>query len=181
MANIAQAVNVLQSPILTEGNKMVKTPTWYVFHMYKAHHDAAQIGYEDSPKVNAITSSASRKENIYTVTLTNADISTARTVKVTLQDLNGKIKSSAAKVVTGEKMNTCNTFDSPDQVIEKDLSEAVIGQKTLSWTLTQEETLAIEVNAKIEIQCRYKTADGYAGVSKLYEEKGGRILKDGVI
>ena len=68
-----------------------------------------------------------------------------------------------------------------EKIIEKDLSEAVIGQKTLSWTLTQEETLAIEVNAKIEIQCRYKTADGYAGVSKLYEEKGGRILKDGVI
>ena len=35
MANIAQAVNVLQSVILTDGDKMVKTPTYYVFKMYK--------------------------------------------------------------------------------------------------------------------------------------------------
>lgn len=40
MANIAQMVNVLQSVILTEGEKMVLTPTYHVFHMYKYHQDA---------------------------------------------------------------------------------------------------------------------------------------------
>ena len=39
MANIAQLVNVLQSVILTEGDKMVKTPTYHVFNMYKHHQD----------------------------------------------------------------------------------------------------------------------------------------------
>ena len=43
MANIAQLVNVLQSVILTEGDKMVKTPTYHVFDLYKEHQDAILI------------------------------------------------------------------------------------------------------------------------------------------
>ena len=43
MANIAQTVNVLQSVILTEGDKMVKTPTYYVFDLYKDHQDAQLV------------------------------------------------------------------------------------------------------------------------------------------
>lgn len=37
MANIAQMINVLQAVILTEGSKMIKTPTYHVFDMYKYH------------------------------------------------------------------------------------------------------------------------------------------------
>ena len=40
MANIAQLVNVLQALILTEGEKMLLTPTYHVFDMYQVHHDA---------------------------------------------------------------------------------------------------------------------------------------------
>ena len=43
MANIAQLVNVLQSVILTEGDKMVKTPTYHVFGLYKEHQDATLV------------------------------------------------------------------------------------------------------------------------------------------
>ena len=63
VANIAQAVNVLQSPILTEGKQMVKTPTWYVFHMYKSHMEGTkletriatnQIGPEDADRKSVV-------------------------------------------------------------------------------------------------------------------------------
>src|SRR5699024_5297157 len=40
MANIAQMLNVLQAMILTRDEQMIKTPTYYVFKMYKVHHDA---------------------------------------------------------------------------------------------------------------------------------------------
>ena len=40
MANLAQTINVLQSVILTEGEKMLLTPTYHVFDMYKVHQDA---------------------------------------------------------------------------------------------------------------------------------------------
>ena len=43
MANLAQTVNVLQAVILTEGEKMIKTPTYHVFEMFKLHQDAELV------------------------------------------------------------------------------------------------------------------------------------------
>ncbi|WP_306766703.1 alpha-L-arabinofuranosidase C-terminal domain-containing protein, partial [Staphylococcus hominis] len=48
MANIAQIVNVLQSVILTEGEKMILTPTYHVFDMYKVHQDAERLATHHS-------------------------------------------------------------------------------------------------------------------------------------
>lgn len=127
IANIAQAVNVLQSPVLTEGAKMVKTPTWYVFHMYKAHMDASHlvstvnsdcVGPEEF-RLAAITSSASCKKGTYTVTLTNADLDKARKVTVQMNGLK-KISSASATVLAGKNMNSMNTFDKPNEVVEKE-------------------------------------------------------------
>lgn len=66
-------------------------------------------------------------------------------------------------------------------IIEKDLSQAIIADNYLMWRLTQEETLLIEEKATLEIQCRFKTVDGYAGQSRIHKESGRKILKDGVI
>ena len=44
VANLAQAVNVLQSPVLTQGDKIVLTPTWHVLHQYKGHQGATLLG-----------------------------------------------------------------------------------------------------------------------------------------
>ena len=46
MANIAQTVNVLQALIFTEDEKMVLTPTYHVYDMYKVHHDATLLPIE---------------------------------------------------------------------------------------------------------------------------------------
>ena len=130
MANIAQAVNVLQSPVLTEGNKLVKTPTWYVFHMYKAHMDAKLltstvatdfVGDEES-LLPAITSSASVKDGVYTVTLSNADLHESKTVTVSLSGLKGKLKEAKAQVLAAKEMNTINSFEKPDEITEKPLA-----------------------------------------------------------
>lgn len=43
MANIAQIVNVLQAIVLTEGEKMVLTPTYHVFDMFKEHMEATLV------------------------------------------------------------------------------------------------------------------------------------------
>ena len=44
MANIALTVNVLQALFLSEGYKMVLTPTYHVFKMYKDHQQNTLIG-----------------------------------------------------------------------------------------------------------------------------------------
>src|SRR5207244_7205501 len=40
---LAQLVNVLQAPILTEGARMLLTPTFHVFEMYAAHQGARAV------------------------------------------------------------------------------------------------------------------------------------------
>ena len=58
MANIAQIVNVLQSMILTKDDKMVLTPTYYIFDMYKVHQDATYLPLE----INSDTKTVNNKE-----------------------------------------------------------------------------------------------------------------------
>ncbi len=43
LANLAQTVNVLQSLILTQKEKMLLTPTYYVFDLFKVHQDAKRL------------------------------------------------------------------------------------------------------------------------------------------
>lgn len=43
MANLAQTVNVLQAIILTDGEKMIKTPTYHVMDLFKEHMDGTLL------------------------------------------------------------------------------------------------------------------------------------------
>ncbi|MCI3987876.1 alpha-N-arabinofuranosidase, partial [Bacillus vallismortis] len=43
MTNIAQTVIVLQAMILTEGERLLLTPTYHVFDMFKVHQDASLL------------------------------------------------------------------------------------------------------------------------------------------
>ncbi|HUQ96808.1 MAG TPA: alpha-L-arabinofuranosidase C-terminal domain-containing protein, partial [Chitinophagaceae bacterium] len=67
MANLAQAINVLQAVILTDGTKMLRTPTYHVMEMYNVHQDATavpvtlksnmyEVGGEKLPAVSASAS-----------------------------------------------------------------------------------------------------------------------------
>ena len=55
------------------------------------------------------------------------------------------------------------TLKTPEK-IEKDLSEATVGEKSLAWTLTQAETLAF--GNSISAMINWKTADGTRGASE---------------
>ena len=81
MANIAQVVNVLQAMILTDEDRMLLTPTYWVFEMYKVHQDATRLpvrlaspDYEfDGKKIPALSVSASRdKAGVVHVSIVNA-------------------------------------------------------------------------------------------------------------
>ena len=79
MANLAQTVNVLQAVILTEGDKLVKTPTYHVFDLYKAHQNAKQVDcFVESDEVGVegfsvpqVIASASEKDGKITLTIAN--------------------------------------------------------------------------------------------------------------
>lgn len=123
MANLAQAVNVLQALILTEGDKMLLTPTYYVFELYKVNQDAHSLVVKfNSPnytygkeKIPALNVSASRDSTgAVHINLVNIDASKAITVRTSLQDLpSGSI---GGRMLTSGKYNDVNTFDQPDKV-----------------------------------------------------------------
>lgn len=131
MANIAQTVNVLQSVILTDGEKMIKTPTYYVFKMYKEHQENTLVGsYITTPLVNSpndnkdfpqLCESASVDENgaIYS-TITNN--SSTKSAKIKCQIADTKVESITAEILTGE-CHQKNDFDNADNVKTVELTD----------------------------------------------------------
>lgn len=123
MANIAQVVNVLQAMILTDGERMLLTPTYHVFEMYKVHQDATLIPVElnapeyrlEQSSVPALQASASRdKTGAIHVSVVNLDPN--RAAQVALK-INGATHSNiTGRVLTAQAMNAVNTFEHPETV-----------------------------------------------------------------
>lgn len=123
MANIAQMINVLQAVILTEGDKMIKTPTYHIFDMYKYHQDAELldsmletqiVGVEEENMVPNLSESVSvDAEGVMHITMTNLDLEHAYPIETTI--LGREAGEITAQIVTGE-MHAMNTFEAPDCV-----------------------------------------------------------------
>ena len=128
MANLAQMVNVLQSVILTEGPKMIKTPTYHVFHMYRHHQGATLLnstltGVGETGigewKVPEVTESVSEDaEHIITVTLNNLSADEEKEIEIVIAGDEHVYSVKEAKVVSAE-MHAHNTFDAPELVKEE--------------------------------------------------------------
>lgn len=123
MANLAQTVNVLQALILTEKEKMILTPTYHVFDLYKVHQDAKFLPIQFfSPKyvfgkesVDAVSLTASKDTNgNINLTFVNLDPSKKQNLQIDL--LGTDWKKSEAQVLTSAKFNDVNSFDNPEKV-----------------------------------------------------------------
>lgn len=123
MANIAQMVNVLQAMILTDGERMVLTPTYHVFRMYRVHQGATLIPVElaapeyrlGQASVPALSASASRDaEGRLHLSLVNLDPNRAAEVAVSVA--GAAVKTVAVEALTAPAMNAMNTFERPDAV-----------------------------------------------------------------
>lgn len=143
MANIAQTINVLQAMILTQDEKMLVTPTGYVYELYSPHQggtalrtviESDAVTYTaggQTQEVSAVSGSASLKGDILFLTLTNAHATDAADVTVEL--LGGATaQSGAARVLSGE-IHAHNTFDAPETVA---LQSAAIAASGSTFTVT---------------------------------------------
>jgi alpha-N-arabinofuranosidase len=152
MAALAQTVNVLQSLILTDKDKMLLTPTYHVFDMYKAHQDAQYLSiklrtpdYElDGKKLPALNVSASRdaagKVHISFVNLDpnhNIDIST---------ELKGITWSKVSgTILTSPNLTDINTFQHPDNLHIKKFNEAKKEDNKLVVALPSKSVVTLEL------------------------------------
>jgi alpha-N-arabinofuranosidase len=142
MANIAQMVNVLQAMILTQDEKMVLTPTYHVFEMYKPFKDATHLPLEMSVptyehgqyKVPAVHAAAARGQDgkIY-VGLANLDPDNAATLA--LKVAGAQPRSVAGRILTAGAINAINTFDKPETVKPQSFSGAKLKANQLSVAL----------------------------------------------
>ncbi|MFW5980467.1 MAG: alpha-N-arabinofuranosidase [Halanaerobiaceae bacterium] len=127
MANIAQTVNVLQAMILTEGEKMILTPTYHIFKMYKVHQGATLLpinlnGHNYKFKgdsVPALSASASRdKEDNINISICNLEPESYNDLEIEIrgQDINPVKRKVNGKLLTAPKINSYNTFSNPEIV-----------------------------------------------------------------
>ena len=124
-------INVLQSVILTDGEKMTVTPTYWVMEMYTVHHDAVRLPLEIRSDVYtlggrslpAVSASASRDgSGTIHVSLVNIDPGRARDVDVDLRGASAR--SVRGRILSSPRMQDHNTFDDPGRVKPADFSGA---------------------------------------------------------
>jgi alpha-L-arabinofuranosidase len=123
MANIAQMVNVLQAMILTQDDKMVLTPTYYIFDMYRSFKDATHLPLEVSApdytygayRVPSVHAAAARdKDGIVHVALTNLNPHEATALAIRL---TGVVPYGVSgEILTAGAMNAINTVENPTAV-----------------------------------------------------------------
>lgn len=141
MANIAQLVNVLQAVILTEGDKMVKTPTYYVFEMFKHHQDASLLEYIlDTPELAGdeshfpqISSSISENDR-GEIHGTAANLSAEETCPMEIVLSDRTVREIEGEILTGD-IHDKNTFDQPDFVKKEKFTDIAATDHGLKFNL----------------------------------------------
>ncbi len=151
MANLAQAVNVLQAVILTEEEKMLLTPTYHVMRMYNVHHDATLIPIEfDSPEYTfkdqslpAVSASASMDaDGKVHFSLVNIDAKKTQTIELDVAALN--LKSVSGELLASAKLQDHNTFDNPNKVQPKAFKGAKLANGKLQLELPPFSVIVLE-------------------------------------
>jgi alpha-L-arabinofuranosidase len=126
VANIAQMVNVIQAMILTEGDKMVLTPTYHVHKLYVPFQDATllpvelaagtyRIGEIALPRLDAVAARA--KDGTVWLALTNLDPNQPAEVRATIPGV--KARAASGNVLTAPKIDSVNTYAAPNAVVPK--------------------------------------------------------------
>lgn len=153
VACLAQTVNVLQAVILTEGARMLRTPTYHVMRMYRHHQgaellesEALEVGTvgEGNYRVPKVTGSVSRdSDGIITVTVCNLSADSAEPVKLELREKGYGILES--RIVTAPEIGSFNTFDEPDLVCEKAF-DGICTEDGISFTLPAASVVALRLS-----------------------------------
>lgn len=155
MANIAQFANVLQSMVLTRDDKMVLTPTYYVFKSYVPHQGARLIPLtSDAPildvskgrKVPEVSVTASSKDGVTTLSLVNVSLTDSQKVRIDL----GGIRASKIKgeIITAPDIHAYNDFDTDPKVVLAPFSDAKIKDGVLTVEMPRHSIVTLSLTDK---------------------------------
>ena len=158
MANVAQTINCLHSLFLAQGDRYARTPVYSVFEMYQGH-SGGQLASIDihadtlkvpsrsgtgSAIIPAVSGSASLKNKIVTVTLTNPSLETA--VHTSLRVIGRALVEGRGRVLTHPEMNATNSLDHPTEVRPALLPVVLRGER-VEFSLPPRAVAVLELNS----------------------------------
>ena len=152
MANLAQTINVLQSVILTDGQNMILTPTYYVFKMYSVHQgaelletelEATEYGFGDEKIMQLSVSSSINAEGKIHISICNLDPNNEVEIDCELTGEN-KCKVSG-KLLTADQMNTRNSFENPEAIKETSYEKATIVNNQIRACIPPKSVVVLEI------------------------------------
>ena len=133
MTNMAQTINVLQALVLTKGPKLLKTPTYHVYEMFRPHrdgnlvacnvNDCPELPQSDTMKQSAISCSSTISEDgkELTVSIINLHLSQSYKINLSLQSSQDWKVSTARRLATKD-IRSYNTFEKPEDVKPQDIN-----------------------------------------------------------
>jgi len=151
MANIAQMVNVLQAVILTEGEKMLLTPTYHVFDMYKEHQGATllesfietkPVGSGENAVPNLHESVSVAQDGSINITLCNLSIN--ETYRIDTEIIGKKVSEIEGRILTGA-FNDYNTFETPEKVKPKNFEQISLTKNGLDIEIPPVSVISLTV------------------------------------
>jgi alpha-N-arabinofuranosidase len=152
MANLAQCINVLQSVILTDREKMILTPTYYVMEMYNVHQNATLLPVQiksndyvlDNKKLPAVSVSASKDSlGAVHISLVNIDAKKGQDISVNLKSIHHN--SVTGRILTSGKLQDFNSFDNPGKIKPAAFNGANFSSNTLNVKLPPFSLVVLEI------------------------------------
>ena len=152
VANLAQMVNVLQSVILTKDDKMVLTPTYHVFRMFKVHQEARLINIDircedyinGDKKIPAISASSSIDKD-GKVHISIANLNPNKPVVVTCPIIGDTFKKVTGEMLTSSEMNSFNSFETPEIVKPVSFNGFTYKDGVLTVTMPSKSVVVLEL------------------------------------
>lgn len=152
VANLAQMVNVLQSVILTRDDRMVLTPTFHVFRMFRVHQEAkllnTDLRCEDyvfgERKIPSISASAS-VDNNGIVHVSVANLNPNKEIVLNCPVIGETFKKISGEILTAKEMNALNSFDNPETVKPVVFNNFTYKNGILTITLPSKSVVVLEM------------------------------------
>ena len=140
LCNIAQVANVLQAMVLTDGGRMVTTPTYHVFDLYQSHQGGTSYPVEVTcgetrfptgsgvGRLPTLAASATVKGDQLTLSVTNSH---ARWPVEAVVELGGRtLADVTVATLADEDLTAHNTFDAPARLTPRTAAVEWAGRHT---------------------------------------------------
>jgi alpha-N-arabinofuranosidase len=139
--------------ILTDKARMIRTPTYWVFEMFKVHQGGTFLPVElqspdyafGSEKIPAVSASATRSADGKAVHLSLANTTPGQTIQLTVSFAGLSPATAAGRLLTAPAMQSHNTFAAPDTVKPVPFDGVKLAGGALALTLPAKSVAVIEL------------------------------------